>query len=197
MNNTELERLLKSTAPPKRDEEYWREFPKRVTAKLHWHPQMAKTNSLPGRRYGLLSLLAGAAGVCLVIMLVAKFQSYRATQAAALEGDNQLAAARKCYQELEALFPNQLEAIVFDQQGPRFVLAPKPDVPGGSPLYLKICGPKGCERIVTFSGQQVAVNGEKCEVLANGEGQVMLVGNHKVWTGDDSAEAVRVQARML
>ena len=114
--------------------------------------------------------------------------------------DSQLAEARKYFHELEALFPNQLQAIVFDQQGTHLVLAPEPNLPASPPLYLKICGPKGCQRFVTFSGQQIRVNGDVCDVLADRQGNVLVVGQETLWA--DAKAAVRsgpyqIEARAL
>ena len=114
--------------------------------------------------------------------------------------DPQLAEARKYFHELEVLFPNQLQAIVFDQQGTHLVLAPEPNLPASPPLYLKICGPKGCQRFVTFSGQQIRVNGDVCDVLVDHQGKVLLVGQETLWS--DAKASVkrgpyRIEARAL
>jgi hypothetical protein len=115
--------------------------------------------------------------------------------------DPQFAEARKYFHELEGLFPNQLQAIVFDQQGTHLVLAQKANLPASPPLYLKICGPdKGCRRFVTFSGQQIEVNGELCDVLADGQGKVLLVGRQLLWSGSQAGHRMgpyRVEARPL
>jgi hypothetical protein len=114
--------------------------------------------------------------------------------------DPQLTAVRKYFREIEALFPNQLQAIVFEQQGTHLVLAGEPNLPTSPPLYLKICGPKGCQRFVTFSGQQIRVNGDICDVLADGRGGVLLVGRNLVWSSDQataSSGPYRIEARIL
>jgi len=74
---------------------------------------------------------------------------------------------------------------VLDQTGARLVLSPAADVPRSPPLYLRICGPAGCQRFVTFSGQQIRVNGQACEVLVDRQGQIMLVGPKLFWSGSD------------
>jgi hypothetical protein len=114
--------------------------------------------------------------------------------------DAQLAEARKYFHELEALFPNQLQAIVFDQQGTHLVLAQEANLPASPPLYLKICGPKGCQRFVTFSGQQIRVNGDVCDVLVDHRGNVLVVGQETLWS--DAKAATRrgpyqIEARAL
>jgi hypothetical protein len=65
---------------------------------------------------------------------------------------------------------------------------------------LKICGPDGCQRFVTFSGQEIRVNGEACEVLVDHQGRVVLVGRDTVWSGSEStgkAGNFRIEARPL
>jgi len=200
MNNDELNKILKSAHPPERPDEYWREFPKKVTAKLHWQEQLS---ARPARRtHKLVPMLAwglSVATVCVLMAFVLNNKPGTEHHVAAVPpaSDVQFDIARKCYKEIEALFPNQLQAIVFDQQGPRMMLSAKGDVANAAPLYLKICGPKGCESFVTFSGQQIQFNGENCEVLADAKGQVMLVGDHQVWEGTDSSSGIRIEAKPL
>ncbi len=114
--------------------------------------------------------------------------------------DPQLAEAQKYFQEVASLFPNQLQAIVFDQQGAHLVLAQEPNLPTSPPLYLKICGPKGTQRFVTFSGQQIRVNGDVCDVLADHQGNVLLVGRRLVWSGAQASAGsgpYQIEARPL
>jgi hypothetical protein len=190
MTNKEIDEVLKSAAVPERPEEYWRQFPKSVMAKLHWR---AGVSSVPGPARGIKPFLAwglGFAAACIVAGFILQVRPSPVK-------NDQLAAVRKCYQEVEALFPNQVQAIVFDEQGTHLVLAAKADVPASPPLYLKVCGPKGCEGVVTFSGQQIPFNGENCEVLADANGKVMLVGNHEVWVGANPSGNVHVEAKPL
>jgi hypothetical protein len=192
MTNRELDQLLKSASTPGRADGYWRDFPKRVTAKLHW--QLAPTNTHSRSKVNvILAWSFGLATVFVAAGLLIKFRPVHSSVAV----DDQLAAARKCYREIEALFPNQVQGIVFDAQGPRMLIADAPNVPRSTPFYLKICGPKGCESFVTFSGQQVQIEGENCEVLADAQDRLMLVGNHQVWPGNGSGGAIRVEAQPL
>lgn len=199
MTDDELDQILKSAATPQRPEEYWHEFPKRITAKLHWQNQVP-AHPVPRPAPKVMPLLAWGlsfATICILAGFIMRLQPQAEHRAALPAQDSQLAAARKCYQELEALFPNQLQSIVFDQQGPHLVLAAKADIPNSAPLYLKICGPQGCQGFVTFSGQQIRFNGENCEVLADATGQVMLVGSHQVWEGAKLSGPIRIEARPL
>ena len=210
MNDKELNEVLKRATVPEREAEYWERFPRQVTAELERRSQAALarsgagvspvaetsspgTDSASDRRdacpttwvtaLGSLvnhpSFALGMAAVCLVVGLVLGTLSRRESPSY----DPQLAEARKYFREIEDLFPRQLQAIVFDQQGPHLVLAPEANLPASPPLYVKIRGPKGCQRFVTFSGQQIRVNGDVCDVLADGQGKVLLVGRQWVWPG--------------
>jgi hypothetical protein len=98
------------------------------------------------------------------------------------------------------LFPNQLQALVLDAAGAHLVLAEQADVPASPPLYVKITGPKGAQRFVTFSGQRIRVNGDSFEVLVGRQGEVLLVGKQSVWSSSEpgvKAGPYRIEARPL
>jgi hypothetical protein len=69
------------------------------------------------------------------------------------------------------------------------MLAPKPNLPASPPLYLKVSGPEGCQRFVTFSGQQIRVNGDVCDVLVDHQGKVLVIGRETLWS--DAKRAAR------
>jgi hypothetical protein len=194
MQNDELDSLLKSATPPARPEEYWDAFPGNVTAGLRQQQHAAARAQFDrDHKPGWPAWAFGLAAACVVVGFVIGFWRGRAVVA----GDHQFAQAQQYYREIATLFPNQLQAIVLDADGPHLVLADKPDVPASTPYFVKICGPGGCRSFVTFSGQQVQVNGEPCEVLADARGQVMVVGSHTVWSEASPSGAVRVMARPL
>jgi hypothetical protein len=199
MNNRELEQLLKSAPTPQWPEEYRSQFPRRVMAKIHWrgtaNPEAVGTRSTAsqtpyktGTRWNaslprLATLGFGLAAVCIILGFV--LGSWHGRRG--LTDAQELAQARRCYREIAGLFPNQLQGIVFDQQGAKLVLADKPDVPPSPPLYVKICGPAGCNSFVTFSGQQIRVNGDVFEVLVDHRGDVLVVGRNSAWSSEHSA----------
>jgi hypothetical protein len=216
MNDRELNEVLKRGAVPERRADYWEQFPGRVMSEIkrrRQHPRAETSADAPAptitdgssrwawasafRILGSKPTFAiGVAVVCLVLGLV--LGSWKEQHASGK--DAQFAEARKYFHEIEALFPNQLQAIVFDQQGTHLVLAPEANLPASPPLYLKICGPKGCQRFVTFSGQQIHVNGDVCDVLVDHLGKVLVVGQEKLWS--DAKAALRsgsyqIEARAL
>jgi hypothetical protein len=138
----------------------------------------------------------GLAAACVVVAFV--FGFWRGRESAAPE--DRLAHARKYLHEVEALFPNQVQAIVFDKEGTHLVLADRPDVPASPALYLKICAPSECRQFITFSGQQIKVNGEACDVLLSHGGEVLLVGRRMVWSSSDPLgkhSGYRIEAKTL
>lgn len=196
MNNAELEKLLKSAPVPKRTPDFWEQFPKRVTAKIHWQPQRLVATPEARRPALPFAWALGAGAICLVVVLSFAVHRSQARRQAAGE----LAGLEKCYHEIEAMFPNQVQAIVFDDRGPRMILAERADVPKSPPLYLKICGPRGCQQFVTFSGQQIRVNGDNCDVLLDAAGNVLLVGPQFAWSSASLASDIgkyRIEARPL
>jgi hypothetical protein len=98
----------------------------------------------------------------------------------------------KLYREVEAMFPNQVRAIAVDQQGVRLDLADKPNVPASAPLLVNVCREQQCRAFITFSGQQIRVNGESWDVLANGEGGVFVVGKRSVWSSEEPTQRAGV-----
>ena len=196
MKNSELDRILKSAPVPDRPGAYWDQFPRRVMAKTDRLRTRADAETNHPRtepfwlrwRFQFATVGLGLAIIGLLVGFVLGFWQGRNLS---ITGP-QLAAARKYFQEIETLFPGQVQAIVFDQQGPHLVLAEHSNVPTSSPLYLRICGPKGCQSYVTFSGQQIRINGETCEVLLDHQDNVLLIGQDWVLS---TAQAPAKRAR--
>jgi hypothetical protein len=208
MNNKELEQLLKSARVPEPPADYWEGFPARVMRKT-------RDSALPEKRMGERgreSLLGTASrawasllhwkpawGIGLAAICIALALGFRHAMHSS-NGDAQLAGVSKYYREIAPLFPNQLEAIVLDDAGANMILADQPNVPASPPVYVKICGPKGCERFVTFSGQRIRVNGDVFEVLVDRQGDVLVVGPRWVWSSSEKtaqAGSYRIEARPL
>jgi len=184
MKNSELDQILKSAPVPDRPGAYWDQFPRRVMAKTDRLRTRAdaETNHPRNEPFWLRSRFQFATvglGLAIIGLLLSFALGFWQGGNLAITGP-QLAAARKYFQEIGTLFPGQVQAIVFDQQGPHLVLAEHSNVPASSPLYLRICGPKGCQSYVTFSGQQIRINGETCEVLLDHQDNVLVVGQNWV-----------------
>jgi hypothetical protein len=206
MKDTELNEVLKRAAAPERGADYWERFPSKVTAEIERRRKTAgaaagePTTWVWTSAFRLLvgqpAFALGVAVVCLALgFALGSWNGHHSPGE-----DLQFAQARKYFRELDALFPRQLQTIVFDQQGTHLVLAPEANLPASPPLYVKICGPKGCQRFVTFSGQQIRVNGDVCDVLVDHQGNVLVVGRDIVWSSAQTvakAGGYRIEAQPL
>ena len=103
----------------------------------------------------------------------------------------QLAQMQKYFREIEALFPNQVQAIVFDGPKAELVLSESPNVPASPPILITIAQDHTSRRVITFSGQTIRINGDSCEVLLNAQGQVFLVGPKWFWCSAEPHEVHR------
>jgi hypothetical protein len=199
MNNDELDKMIKSAPIPDARGDFWAELPTNVQRGLN---RVSGSTARAGSEFGgprFFWKWAAPLAFAAVCVAVGFFWGARARKVERV-GTSELAEARACWREASALFPNQLEAIVFGQRGPQMMLSDKPDQPVSAPIFLKVCDGKTCRRIVTFSGQQIEVNGESFEVLIDLKGEVILVGDAKVWksSGDSSdLGPLKVFARLL
>ncbi|NQU11324.1 hypothetical protein HQ590_11065 [bacterium] len=187
--NQDLDDLLRQARPPERPAEYWDEFPRRVIARLR---EAAPARPAVASWTWDWRWAAGLATACLVIGigLGIWFRSRRPA-----EPDY-----AKLYTEVEALFPNQVRAIVADDQGVRLVLSDRPTVPSTAPLLVRLCRRTGCQNVISFSGQQVRLNGQTIELLADGRGNVLVVSPQFVWSSADPGQpttGLRVSAERL
>jgi hypothetical protein len=109
-------------------------------------------------------------------------------------------AASVILREFSALYPNQVKAIVQDDQGIELSLADEPYAPPGKPLALTICEPRGCREIITFSGQKIEVAGHTVTVRTENGGRVILDGGRFLWSSDlkgNPAPGVHIESRRL
>ena len=206
MKDCELNEILKAAPVPERPDKYWKEFPSRVMEEIQasdrTETRQAEPDRLPARRWWTPAFgfkLALAAGTACLLVLAGYLVGVR-NGSPSPQSDSQLAEVQKCFREIEGLFPNQLRAIVFDDRGPELVLADGPTVPTSTPLYLKITGPNGSRRYITFSGQQIQVNGDTCDVLVDRAGNVLVVGRELAWSSSESpakAGRYQIEARPL
>ncbi len=197
MNNQELDAILRTARVPKRPPEYWEEFGGKVQLAIRQSDRGSIRRATGPRGTWLRPILGFAfASACIVLLLVLNLP-HRETSLLVAE---QVNGAAKYFREIQSLFPNQLETIIFDRSGARLVLSDRPDVPASPPLYLKICGENQCRSFVTFSGQEIRLDGQTFQVLVDRQGAVMVVGEQWVWsssTPDDKAGRYRIAARPL
>lgn len=192
MNDTELNRILKAAEPPRRDDEYWKDFPGQVTRQLN--------RPLPPERHAArwLPRLAWAGGFAGILVLAGFLAGRHLGHTEAANG--QLLQSEKLIREVMTLFPNRVRAIVKDETGMRLVLSDADDVPTSNPLWVKVCRGERCTTVVTFSGQELQIAGQNMTVLSDAGGDVILTGEHFAWAGDGKSLGLRelkIQARAL
>jgi hypothetical protein len=216
MNNSELDDILKRARAPEPPADYWDQFSKRILASpaLRRERSAAESSSKRGSLFGdalrLPNLALGfglaAASILLIVLFGPQLLDFgprrslptRRTERALAE--QQFIGAKKYYNEIAGLFPEHLQAIIFDERGEHILLNDAAIVPGSFPIYLKICGQDGCQRIVTFSGQQIRINGDLCDVLVSHGGEIIVAGHTFWWssgTGSAAGDRYRIQARPL
>ena len=191
MNNSELEKKLKAARGPDLEESYLVDFPRTVLDNLHSalrrtvQPETSRRSRLV---WGL------AAATCLVIAFVAAHWRGRG------DADHDVLANSKLIQETLAMFPHRVRAIVRDEHGMRLILSDQADVPDSTPIYVRICDGKNCSSAVTFSGQEIPMEGQKIMVLSDANGGIILEGNKFVWSSTERTSAgvhFKIGARSL
>jgi hypothetical protein len=197
MNDPQLDKLLKSARPPERSADQWAALNKRIAARLHWQPRDTEDRSATKqsllRAWGIGLAAACAAGVLTFLFWPGRDHSAVTTNSA-------MAETEVSYSEILEMFPNQVRAIVFADGDSRIELSDKPDQSDAQPIFLKVCGPHGCQTIITFSGQRIRVNGDEWEVLASGKDGVIVAGKAAVWTSNEPAARLsqfRIEAKQI
>jgi hypothetical protein len=194
MNDAELNRILKSAEVPRRPADYWKEFPERVTRQLN-RPQRPERRAAPWLRR-----LVWAGGLAIVLVLAGYYAGRQSGRNQAASANGQLLQNEKLIREVMAMFPNRVRAIVKDESGLRLVLSDHDDVPGSTPLWVKVCQGTHCTTLVTFSGQELEIAGQKLTVLSDAKGGVILEGDRFAWASAGSGLApadLKIQAKPL
>ncbi len=194
MNDSELNGLLREHRVPERAWEELAADTVRLAQSAASHGARRGT-SPHGRRWKpAFALWAVGAAACVLAGFFVDHWHARRVQSV------EVAAARKIFSELNALFPNQIESVVLEGATPRLALANKAFADKGAPLFIRLCGDSGCQRVITYSGQRVTLNGESCEVLLDSRGHVIVTGERFVWSSGDVTKArggYRIQAAPL
>lgn len=193
MTNDELDKKLRSDRVPEPGLEYWTDFSGRLARRIAAGDRSEIITRPPPR---LLPRLLAWSAVGALAGLILFLPAEKKPSA----GSDQARQMENYFREISPLFPHQVRAIVLDAAGPRLVLSDKPDVAESSPVYMKICGKGRCQSVLTFSGQQVLVDTDWCDVLVNGRGEVIVVGRNLAWSSsapDGSPESFHIEARQL
>jgi hypothetical protein len=176
MNKPELESILKRARLPEISEESLEMFPRRIVARLKRNDPPVR----PTRNYSPHLALAFGLAACVVIAFAIGHWRGR-METGTIPATDSLTST-KLIRETLAMFPNRVRAIVQDERGINLVLSDNDDVPVSPPLYVRICDGEHCSSLVTFSGQEVQIAGQKVTVLADTHGGVILAGQHFMWS---------------
>lgn len=183
MNDAELNRVLLGAHLPERSAKDWNESAQdtaRAALMASQSPvshQNTYSCSEVRKRNQFGFWAAGIATACIVVGFM--FGHWHAERS---QRRDEVAEARKLFNELSAMFPNQLEAVVLDGSAPRLQIAETPHAGRGTPLFVRICGKTGCQRVITFSGERVRLNGGVYDVLVDARGHIIIAGESFAWS---------------
>jgi len=212
MNKPELESILKKARLPEPPEESLEMFPRRIVAGIKREQESwSSCFSLPKRRASIGITLKRelqryfprpAWGFATVICILAAFAigHWRGRMETGTIPATDSLTSTKLIRETMAMFPNRVRAIVQDERGINLVLSENDDVPVSPPLYVRICDGEHCSSLVTFSGQEIQIAGQKVTVLADTRGGVILAGPHFMWSDTErvyAASHLKITAKNL
>lgn len=189
MTTRELESILKKARVPEIPADSLEMFPRDAIRRI----RQAQGRVTHPPRKGLYSLLVCITTAACAVALVVNNRI-------GLPERPDILLSGKVVQETLAMFPHQVRAIVQDAGRLKLVLSDKSDVPDSSPLYVKICDGRHCSSLVTFSGQEVAVAGQKVTVLADPRGGIILEGSQLLWSSAEpiaGASHLKIEAKNL
>jgi len=170
----QLNSLLRQGRVPEPPPEFWDELPSRVVHRLGQETQLAAREQWPAALRWGFGLAAACAVVALLFLWAAQSSKPRETA--------ELAASQKMFREIQEVFPDRLRGIVIEGQKITVLLAEEPRRAAAGPLLVELCGRGPCQRVITFSGETVAFEGDRLEVLAGARGEVLVVGPRFVWS---------------
>jgi hypothetical protein len=190
MNKFDLNATLKAAKVPEISATDRDDLSREVLAQLRREP--ALPHIIPRRTHRVAWGFA-LATTCLVMTFALGYWRGHAAASDTLQN-------AKVIREMLAMFPNRVRAIVEDRHGLNLILSETADIPASSPLYVRICDGKQCSSFVTFSGQEIQVDGQKVTVLADAQGGIILTGNQFVWSNTERTYAgrhLKIEAKNL
>jgi hypothetical protein len=193
MNDSELDARLKAAREPALPKDYQEAFAQYVLKNLRSSPWKPAGRGHWGLRHWVWGLATTAC--ILIAFAVGHWRGMEDSH-----GRQDVLANAKLIQETLVLFPNRVRAIVQDERGLNVVLSDTNNVPASPPIYVRICDGKRCSSLVTFSGQEIQIAGQKLTVLSQPDGGIILEGNKFVWSSSEPVYAgrkLKIEARHL
>ena len=194
MTNSELDSILKKARLPEFPETDREMLSRQLVARIKNNEQVARPSRSALPRWGW----ALAVATCVVVAFaIGHWHGQVDTRPGS--GNDRLANI-KIIRETLAMFPNRVRAIVSDERGLNLVLSDSADVPASSPLYVRICDGQSCSSLVTFSGQEIQIAGQKLTVLSLPDGGIILEGKKFIWSSGESAyvgRKLKIEAKTL
>ena len=201
--NDDLDNLLKQDPLPQRPDSYWNAFPGRVAARLQSSFIASTPAAKPvSHRFVSALTLGFSLGVtCLIFALkYGAFTQPESRQPLKVADIQSTKSYAGMIRELGAIFPNRLRSVILDGDDIQLNLADQADVATSPPIWVQICLGGRCKKFITFSGQQVGLDGHLYEVLMDSRGNVMLTGEKMIWSSGDrvaAAPGTRISAHLL
>lgn len=206
MNNSELDSILKKAQTPQPPKEFWEEFPQRIARELNRGSDVSIAKRvgdevLPPRNWFPRLTWGFTTVVCiLAAFAVGYWHGQTNTKTAASIAPGDILENTKFVRETLTMFPNRVRAIVKDKRGLNLILSEEGNVPSSPPLYVRVCDGKDCSSFVTFSGQEIQIDGRRLTVLSDSRGGIILEGNEFVWSSDEQVFAknhLKIEAKSL
>ncbi len=196
MTDAELDKKLNAARSPKLESEYLEDFPRTVFAQMR---------STPAKKFATKNFwwprLAWSGGLAFASLLIIFAIGHWRSKTEIPAPTSDVLANAKMINETRAMFPHRVRAIVQNTTGgTQLVLADAPNVPDSTPIYVHICDGKNCSSLVTFSGQELEVAGQKITILADGSGGIILEGQRFVWSNSGRNQfpnGLKIEAKNL
>jgi hypothetical protein len=182
MKKFDLDSILKKARLPEISEESLELFPRRIVTRLKHNESFVHLHKKASWRLPFLAWVLGLAAGVIIISVIG--QKYGGTKPEGVSGNDALADVKVIHETLE-MFPNRVRAIMQDEHGLNLILSENNDVPASTPIYVRICDGRHCSSLVTFSGQEIQIAGQKMTVLADAHGGIILASSHFVWSNTE------------
>ena len=203
LKNDDLDNLLKHDPLPRRPDGYWDTFPGRVATRLQSSFSGSATGAKPIRRKFTTSLTLGFGLGLACLILTLKYGTFthpESRQSLKVADANQTKAYAKIMAEVGAMFPNRVRSVELEDDDIELNLADHADVATSPAIWVQICLGGRCKKFITFSGQQVGVDGHLYDVLVDSRGNIMLTGEKSIWSSGEriaAASGARISAHVL